>query len=68
LNCVILITKTPAADRRNHRKRLLKTMNYANISLSGRSGGIGRRTRLKIVRPPGMWVQLPPSAPEKSTA
>ena len=28
------------------------------------SGGIGRRTRLKIVRET-MWVQIPPSAPKK---
>src|SRR6266498_2061045 len=28
----------------------------------GRSGGIGRRARLKIVFPPGMRVRFPPSA------
>ena len=28
----------------------------------GRSGGIGRRARLKIVFPSGMWVRFPPSA------
>ena len=29
---------------------------------TSRSGGIGRRARLKIVFPPGMWVRFPPSA------
>jgi hypothetical protein len=29
---------------------------------SSRSGGTGRRARLKIVFPPGMWVRFPPSA------
>ena len=32
------------------------------LSLTGRSGGTGRRARLKIVCPTGMWVRFPPSA------
>jgi hypothetical protein len=39
------------------------TPDMLKFFLVGRSGGIGRRTRLKIVRPPGMRVQVPPSAP-----
>ena len=44
--------------------QILPYMLYYQIT--SRSGGIGRRTRLKIWRPLVMWVRFPPSVPFES--
>ena len=45
------------------KKDLTKLILVVYYKYTSRSGGTGRRTRLKIWRPLGMWVRLPPSVP-----
>ncbi len=41
---------------------------YTLTESAGGSGEIGRRTRLRIWRPQGVGVQVPPSAPQTACA